>query len=326
MIASEIISRTDAKVKGLTHYFTGSPCKHGHTEKRLVTNGACVTCLAINEKKYRTNNRERYKENRRKIETKYRQSHRDKLREKYRRNWHNASDDKRERHRIADKKWREANPEKVKERIDRWRSEKPEMDRAKGKRWRDANPDKIRKKNKTYKTENSERLKPLAIARVKKWVKENPEKHTKLTNERRARKRNSEGSHTGEQLIELFDKQNWKCIGCDGDLRISKSADHIFALAKGGSNWIWNIQWLCIPCNSCKHDRHPLVWLCEIVRLKMTTEARDAKIQELADISDDRERLEAYHRFVKQEWQELTSPLPPETGASHGYRPEPTRL
>lgn len=39
----EIITRKQAKEQGLTHYFTGKPCKHGHVAKRLVA-GGCVEC------------------------------------------------------------------------------------------------------------------------------------------------------------------------------------------------------------------------------------------------------------------------------------------
>lgn len=36
-------TRTEAKARGLKHYFTGKPCKHGHTAKRHLT-GTCVPC------------------------------------------------------------------------------------------------------------------------------------------------------------------------------------------------------------------------------------------------------------------------------------------
>lgn len=40
----EIISRKEAKIAGLTQYFTGKPCKYGHVHTRKVTNGGCVEC------------------------------------------------------------------------------------------------------------------------------------------------------------------------------------------------------------------------------------------------------------------------------------------
>ena len=40
----KIISRKEAKEQGLTYYFTGKPCKHGHISKRLVCDHACYAC------------------------------------------------------------------------------------------------------------------------------------------------------------------------------------------------------------------------------------------------------------------------------------------
>ena len=48
-----IISREEARQRGLTHYFTNQPCKHGHIEKRFVKNGSCIKCREIfNRKDY----------------------------------------------------------------------------------------------------------------------------------------------------------------------------------------------------------------------------------------------------------------------------------
>lgn len=40
----EIISRKKAKELGLTHYFTGKPCKRGHVSKRYVSIFKCCQC------------------------------------------------------------------------------------------------------------------------------------------------------------------------------------------------------------------------------------------------------------------------------------------
>lgn len=40
----EIISRKEAKERGLKRYFTGKPCKHGHTSERNATTGKCLEC------------------------------------------------------------------------------------------------------------------------------------------------------------------------------------------------------------------------------------------------------------------------------------------
>jgi hypothetical protein len=55
----EIISRKDAKAKGLKHYFTGKPCKNGHIGLRRVSETGCSTCSYLNVKKWRKENREK---------------------------------------------------------------------------------------------------------------------------------------------------------------------------------------------------------------------------------------------------------------------------
>lgn len=40
----KIISRKEAKSLGLTHYFTGKPCKRGHISKRWSCSGTCIAC------------------------------------------------------------------------------------------------------------------------------------------------------------------------------------------------------------------------------------------------------------------------------------------
>jgi hypothetical protein len=53
----QIISRAEAKAKGLNRYFTGKPCKHGHVAERVVFNGACVECERAAVRKYRLKKR-----------------------------------------------------------------------------------------------------------------------------------------------------------------------------------------------------------------------------------------------------------------------------
>lgn len=54
-----IITRAEAKAKGLTRYFTGKPCKYGHIKERMVSNGRCFTCLKEHGKKWRAKNKDK---------------------------------------------------------------------------------------------------------------------------------------------------------------------------------------------------------------------------------------------------------------------------
>jgi hypothetical protein len=40
----KIITRAQAKVRGLTRYFSGRPCCHGHVAERYVCNYRCIEC------------------------------------------------------------------------------------------------------------------------------------------------------------------------------------------------------------------------------------------------------------------------------------------
>jgi hypothetical protein len=43
----DIITRAEARAQGLTHYFTGVPCKHGHIAQRRVDRPECGECYRI---------------------------------------------------------------------------------------------------------------------------------------------------------------------------------------------------------------------------------------------------------------------------------------
>jgi hypothetical protein len=49
----EIISRTEARNKGLPRYFTGKACPHGHIAERTVGGKHCVECNKVGSEKYR---------------------------------------------------------------------------------------------------------------------------------------------------------------------------------------------------------------------------------------------------------------------------------
>lgn len=40
----DVITRKQAQEQGLKHYYTGKPCKHGHTALRFTKKGMCVEC------------------------------------------------------------------------------------------------------------------------------------------------------------------------------------------------------------------------------------------------------------------------------------------
>jgi len=110
------------------------------------------------------------------------------------------------------------------------------------------------------------------IAKQKsEWKAANPEINAAHERNRRARIRNSPGSHSAEDIARIFERQRGLCAACH--TKLSKSGknkyhvDHIMPLARGGSNWPMNLQCLCPNCNMSKHSKDPIEWATEIGRL-----------------------------------------------------------
>jgi hypothetical protein len=108
----EIISRAEAKAKGLKRYFTGVPCKNGHIDERLVSGGKCCECGRERARRWRQANPEKNRESVRESSRKYCQAHPEKKRESV-------------------LKWAQANPEKKRERNRKWAQENPHKVAAK---------------------------------------------------------------------------------------------------------------------------------------------------------------------------------------------------
>ena len=54
-----LLSRSEAKAQGASHYFTGKPCVLGHIAPRRVQNGGCQVCLNERSAAWRLSNEEK---------------------------------------------------------------------------------------------------------------------------------------------------------------------------------------------------------------------------------------------------------------------------
>lgn len=170
----------------------------------------------------------------------------------------------RERQAAARKAWRAANGDRVRSMAKVWQAENPEKVKSYAKAWRDANPEIRAAYSKTYREANLERKSAIHKAwcqanpeRKKAYDKANPDAVQARGARRRARKRSADGHHTVSDLRRIRAEQKDLCAYCDVPLGGKGHADHIWPLAKGGSNWPDNLQLLCGPCNIRKGARNP---------------------------------------------------------------------
>lgn len=145
-------------------------------------------------------------------------------------------------------------PEKTRLRQQRWLEKNRDKQNAAQRARRAANIIGVRAKEAVYRKERATAIK----AAQRRYDQRNPEAKRALVRLRRARKRGAIGNHTAEDINRIRDVQRDRCAYCRTGLSGGGSVDHIIALSKGGSNWPNNLQLLCTPCNSSKHNRDPI--------------------------------------------------------------------
>jgi 5-methylcytosine-specific restriction endonuclease McrA len=90
---------------------------------------------------------------------------------------------------------------------------------------------------------------------------------------RRSAKLQVAGWFSSKEWLELKTIYNHTCPFClRSEPEISLTVDHKIPIAKSGSNYIDNIQPLCMDCNRCKHLR---IWFasCKLDHTAWTTKA-----------------------------------------------------
>jgi 5-methylcytosine-specific restriction endonuclease McrA len=270
-----IVTRAEARAAGLKRYFTGKTCKNRHLAQRTTADGACPDCrrysFKIDLEKRRARQAKWRAENIEQERLRGRQYSKDHRDQSYARASKPASRVKKnatakaryeklksESQDLLREKWRsnyKKNPKSGVERSLKWQSanqaallqyriDNADALKRRSAEWAKANPEKVRERVRRYQLAHPEK--------GKEWKKANPEKVRAIKQNRRARERNAEGRHTADELKALFIRQNGQCVYCKVSISGGYDADHIQPLAKGGSNWITNIQLLCGSCNSRK--------------------------------------------------------------------------
>lgn len=234
----EITTRKDAKAAGLTRYFTGVACKHGHVAYRSVCDYACLGCANAKAKR----RREKYPE-------------------------------KMKAYQATQKRKYHADPNvrrRAVERASGWVAENREAVRQYQKAHYETNREQRLAYSKERLAEKRQDPAWLEKERLRKREqhKKNPEIKRCGVRKRRAMIRGAEGRHNAKDIAKLLEAQKHKCVYCPTDLREhGYEVDHIVALSRGGSNWPSNLQILCKPCNRSKWCKDPLDFAKEKGRL-----------------------------------------------------------
>lgn len=166
-------------------------------------------------------------------------------RERDRRYWRNNREKL-----IAYQHARYANNEEFKEAVRnqgrRYRREHRDECTARATAWARRNPEKRRAALIRYAKAHPEQVSHSR----KRWESLNREKTLAKKYRRRARERDALGRHTAAQWRNLVKQFGARCLCCG--LKRKLTEDHIRPIVKGGTDFISNIQPLCLSCNDIK--------------------------------------------------------------------------
>lgn len=122
----------------------------------------------------------------------------------------------------------------------RWYAENAVLSAALTRAWQGRNREQTQANSRRWKKENPDRVREYRAPRI---AEEN--------HRRRARVLGNGGSYTTDEWNALCAVFGDRCLACGstGPLTV----DHVIPLSLGGTNWIDNLQPLCMPCNQKKH-------------------------------------------------------------------------
>jgi 5-methylcytosine-specific restriction endonuclease McrA len=140
-------------------------------------------------------------------------------------------------------------------------------------------PDAERQRIQSYREQNREEVRRLAREAARRRYRSNPEKVKeairafRIANPDLVRKYNRINKHNRRQADGKFNsrdientwvQQRGRCAYfnfCGEHLSDGFHIDHAVPITRGGSNWPWNLQLCCPPCNLSKHNRDPLEFM-----------------------------------------------------------------
>jgi len=103
--------------------------------------------------------------------------------------------------------------------------------------------------NRRHETRNQDAVRERKNA----WYRANPLTANSQRQRRRGAELQADGFHTARDLRFILAIQRGRCAYCNA--RKDLHVDHIIPLSRDGSNWPWNLQWLCGRHNTSKGSR-----------------------------------------------------------------------
>jgi 5-methylcytosine-specific restriction endonuclease McrA len=141
--------------------------------------------------------------------------------------------------------WKSRNKEKVSAYNQKWNAENAELRSSLGREWREANKEKV-------------------ATDLAAWRESNRDLSRAYIHRRRALLLSAEGSHTAQDIKEIYAAQKGRCAYCKIKVGDKYHVDHIQPLIKGGSNDKRNLQICCPTCNNRKHAKDPIAFAQEL--------------------------------------------------------------
>ena len=140
IINFKITTRKEAKELGLTKYFTGNPCIHGHISERRVQNSVCVECKKIKYRQYCEKNNQHYKG----YHKRYREENKERISQYHKQHGKQYCEKNKGRIKQYKEQYREKNKEKIQQYSKQYRENNKEIrmlrNKTRQRRFRRATP------------------------------------------------------------------------------------------------------------------------------------------------------------------------------------------
>ena len=117
--------------------------------------------------------------------------------------------------------------------------------------WQRKNKDKAKTIRRKWRIKNTEANRRNA----NNWAKKNKEYVLYNASNQKYKRKGAKGNHSIKEWRELKEKLNYTCQRCgrkEPEIKLTK--DHIIPISKGGTNYINNLQPLCMRCNCSKRE------------------------------------------------------------------------